>query len=482
MMMMIKMSSPITPSTPPPVVPGLPLLGNLLQLKDKKPHRMFAKWAEIYGPIYMIKTGATSVVVLNSTDVVKEAMVTKFSSISTRKLSNALKVLTKDKCMVATSDYNEFHKTVKRYILTSLLGPNAQKRLRSQRDNMVENVMRELHSHVKNSPLQAVNLRHIFESELFGLSMKQALGKDVDSCIYVEELGANFSRSEVFEVLVLDPMKGAIEVDWRDFFPYLKWIPNKGIEMKINSMNFRRKAVMRALINERKKHLSSGEEKLNCYLDYLLTEAKKLTEDEVIMLVWETIIESSDTTLVATEWAMYELAKNPKIQDGLFEEIQSVCGSNKITEEKLPQLPYLSAVFHETLRRHSPVPLVPPRYVHEDTQLGGYHIPAGTELVINLYGCNMDEKQWEDPEGWKPERFLDSKYDQMDLYKTMAFGGGKRVCAGSLQALNISCMSIARFVQDFNWRLKEGQAEDVNTVALTNTKLHPMLAVITPRC
>ncbi|KAK9129652.1 hypothetical protein Sjap_010139 [Stephania japonica] len=463
------------------VVPGLPLLGNLLQLKDKKPHQTFTKWAEIYGPIYKIKTGASSVVVLNSTDVVKEAMVTKYSSISTRKLSNALKILTNDKCMVATSDYNEFHKTVKRYILTSLLGPNAQKRLRGQRDNMVEDVMRELHSHVKSAPLQAVNLRHIFESELFGFSMKQALGKDVDSCIYVKELGVNLSRSEIFNVLVLDPMKGAIEVDWRDFFPYLKWVPNKGIEMKINSMSFRRKAVMRALINEQKNHLSSGEEKLNCYLDYLLTEAKELTEDEVIMLVWETIIESSDTTLVATEWAMYELAKNPKIQDRLFEEIQSVCGSSKITEEKLSQLPYLNAVFHETLRRHSPIPLIPPRYVHEDTELGGYHIRAGTELFINLYGCNMDEKQWEDPEEWKPERFLDSKYDQMDLYKTMAFGGGKRVCAGSLQALNISCISIARFVQDFNWRLKEGQAEDVNTVALTNTKLHPMLAVITPR-
>lgn len=55
-----------------------------------------------------------------------QAMVTRFSSISTRKLSNALKILTSDKCMVATSDYNEFHKTVKRHILTNFLGANAQ--------------------------------------------------------------------------------------------------------------------------------------------------------------------------------------------------------------------------------------------------------------------------------------------------------------------------------------------------------------------
>lgn len=53
-----------------------------------------------------------------------------------------------------------------------------------------------------------------------------------------------------------------------------------------------------------------------------------------------------------------------------------------VTEEHLSQLPYLNAVFHETLRKHSPAALVPLRYAHEDTQLGGYYIPAGTEVHI----------------------------------------------------------------------------------------------------
>jgi len=53
-------------------VPGLPMIGNLHQLKEKKPHQTFTKWAEIYGPIYTIRTGASSVVVLNSAQVAKE--------------------------------------------------------------------------------------------------------------------------------------------------------------------------------------------------------------------------------------------------------------------------------------------------------------------------------------------------------------------------------------------------------------------------
>ena len=134
------------------------------------------------------------------------------------------------------------------------------------------------------------------------------------------------------------------------------------------------------------------------------------------MLVWEAVIEAADTTLVTTEWAMYEVAKHPEKQvnidtffhlperlaspytslgttvnhtsfahqDRLYQEIQEVCGNEMVTEDHLPQLPYLNAVFHETLRRHSPVPLVPPRYVHENTKLAGYVVPAGTEVSTTM--------------------------------------------------------------------------------------------------
>ncbi|TKY47998.1 Ent-kaurene oxidase [Spatholobus suberectus] len=458
---------------PVPAVPGLPVIGNLLQLKEKKPYKTFTQMAQKHGPIYSIRTGASTLIVLNSAHLAKEAMVTRFSSISTRKLSNALKILTSDKCMVATSDYNEFHKMVKRHILTNFLGANAQKRHHIHREGMMENILRLFNEHVKTFSDLAVNFRKIFASELFGLALKQALGSNVES-IDVEELGGTLSREDIYKILVVDIMEGAIEVDWRDFFPYLKWIPNRSMEMKIQNLYVRRKAVMKALMNEQKKRMASGKE-VNCYFDYLVSEAKQLTEDQISMLIWETIIETSDTTLVTTEWAMYELAKDKTRQDRLYKELQYVCGHEKVTEDQLAKLPYLGAVFHETLRKHSPAPIVPLRYVHEDTELGGYHIPAGSEIAINIYGCNMDENRWENPYEWMPERFLDEKYDPMDLYKTMAFGAGKRMCAGSLQAMLIACTAIGRLVQQFEWELGQGEEENVDTVGLTTHKLHPLL-------
>ncbi|KAG0490583.1 hypothetical protein HPP92_007446 [Vanilla planifolia] len=387
-------------------VPGFPFIGNLFQLKEKKPYCTFIKWAEVHGPIYSIKLGSSKMVVLNSIELAKEALVTKFSSKSTRKLSSALTTLTCNYALVATCDYGEYHKMVKKYILSGLLGANARKLNRHHRDAMIENIVNSLSSKI-NEGCCLVELREPFQSELFRLALKQSLGKDVDS-VYVEELGVTLSKKEIFQILVIDPMMGVIEVDWRDFFPMLRWVPNKSMEMKIQRMATRKRAVTKTLIEAQRQGIAHG---------------------ELIALVWESIIETSDTTLATTERAMFELAKNQRCQDRLHKEILEVCGSEKMTEEHLQDMPYLNAVFHETLRFHSPVPIIPPRHVHKDTQLGGYNIPAGTNIIINLYACNMNKTDWEEPEEWKPERFLSDKYEQLDMYKTMSFGGGKRMCA-----------------------------------------------------
>jgi ent-kaurene oxidase len=90
----------------------------------------------------------------------------------------------------------------------------------------------------------------------------QALGNDLKS-IYVEELGSTLSKDDIFKVLVTDLMEGAIEVDWRDFFPYLRWIPNKSVELKLQRAASRRQAVMNALIKEQKARIASGEVQIN---------------------------------------------------------------------------------------------------------------------------------------------------------------------------------------------------------------------------
>ncbi|KAG8094562.1 hypothetical protein GUJ93_ZPchr0012g19348 [Zizania palustris] len=420
-----------------------------------------------------------TVVVLNSTEVAKEAMVAKYLSISTRKLPKSLSVISRDKSMIALSDFGDFHKTAKRNLMLGMLGFSAQKQSRHTRDTMVSNMLSTLHELVADDPQAALNFRNVFRDELFRLSMIESLGEDVSS-VFVDEFGRDISKEEIYNLIVEDMMKCAIEVDWRDFFPYLGWVPNKSFEERVHSTVGRRNAVMQAIFNKQKERIARGETRMS-YLDFLLASESTLTDEQVTLLVWEAVIEAADTTLVTAEWAMYELAKNPEKQERLYQEIREVCGDEAVTEEHLRRLPYLNAVFHETLRRHSAVPLLPPRFVHEDTILAGYDIPAGTEMIVNVYGCNMNDEEWDSPHEWAPERFLDGRFKEENMYKTLAFGAGRRVCAGAMLATTISCISIARFVQEFGWRLRDGDEDNVDTVQLTAYKLHPLQVHLTPR-
>lgn len=94
----------------------------------------------------------------------------------------------------------------------------------------------------------------------------QAIGRDVLS-LYVEELGTTLTRKDLLHILVWDMMKGAIEVDWRDFFPYLKWVPNNMVETNIRKLDFRRNAVMKALIKEHKEQNTGGKVSLSEVLE-----------------------------------------------------------------------------------------------------------------------------------------------------------------------------------------------------------------------
>ena len=66
-----------------------------------------------------------------------------------------------------------------------------------------------------------------------------------------------------------------------------------------------------------------------------------------------------------------------------------------------------------------------------------------------MHACHMDEKNWDEPEEWEPARFLDGggRFRSAETNKTIAFGAGRRICAGMMQASSIACTSIARFGQ-----------------------------------
>jgi cytochrome P450 len=102
------------------------------------------------------------------------------------------------------------------------------------------------------------------------------------------------------------------------------------------------------------------------------------------------------------------LLHHPEVKAKVEAEIKDVVG-----DERLPSLadkaamPYLQATLLEVMRYVTVGPLSVPHYTTTDTTLKGYHIPKGTQVLTNFWALFHDERQWEDPWTFRPERFLD---------------------------------------------------------------------------
>ena len=102
--------------------------------------------------------------------------------------------------------------------------------------------------------------------------------------------------------------------------------------------------------------------------------------------------------------------------------------------EKISSLKYLDCVTKECLRMHSPVPEVG-RQVENDVEICGNVVPAGTEMTLSPASLHMNEKYWDQPQVFRPERFQSEQYLKRHPYCFIPFSAGPRNCIGQRFAL-----------------------------------------------
>ncbi|EMS57097.1 Cytochrome P450 89A2 [Triticum urartu] len=248
----------------------------------------------------------------------------------------------------------------------------------------------------------------------------------------------------------------------------------------VHAMQRRKKDLFVPLINARREYRKLGGEPkkesafehsyVDALLDIKLPEEgnRPLTDDEMINLCSEFLDAGTDTTSTGLQWIMAELVKNPAIQEKLYEEISATKGDDQdeVSEEDVHKMPYLKAVVLEGLRKHPPAHFVLPHKAAADMEIGGYLIPKGATVNFMVAEMSRDEREWEKPTEFVPERFLPGGAGEaVDVtgnreIKMMPFGVGRRICAGLGIAMLHLEYFVANMVREFEWQEVAGEEVD----------------------
>ncbi|XP_007445348.1 cytochrome P450 2W1-like, partial [Python bivittatus] len=154
-------------------------------------------------------------------------------------------------------------------------------------------------------------------------------------------------------------------------------------------------------------------------------------EENLAQCVVDFFVAGTDTTFGTLMWALLLLANHSHIQEKVQKEIEDVFGtSGSISYQDHKKLPYTNAVLHEMQRIKYVLLFGVPRQSTKDVKMRGYHIPKGTFIIPDLRSVLLDPEQWETPEEFNPNHFLDKDGKFITREEFLPFGIGQRVCVG----------------------------------------------------
>ena len=144
--------------------------------------------------------------------------------------------------------------------------------------------------------------------------------------------------------------------------------------------------------------------------------------DEIAMLA----LGSPDSPIGALTCAVHYLDRYPEVRDRVEAEVDRELGGRQLSVDDLDRLTFTRALFRETLRLSPPAPNLFPRAAKRDAVLGGYRIPSGTVVFINVAVIQESDAHWDRPRDFAPDRWLEEESGENPAF--IPFGLEPTVC------------------------------------------------------
>lgn len=204
------------------------------------------------------------------------------------------------------------------------------------------------------------------------------------------------------------------------------------------------------LINERRRQANTNANDLLSMLMNARDEesGEAMDDKQVRDEAFSLMVAGHETSALTLTWAWHALAAHPEVEEKLRQELSAVLNGRPPTLEDLPNLRYTMMVIHETLRLYPPVYGLGRTAINDD-HIGGYHLPAKSEVVLLPYITHRHPEFWDDPEKFEPERFTPEQANSRMRYAYFPFGGGPRQCIGNNFALMECQLILATLAQKY---------------------------------
>nr|BAF98473.1 cytochrome P450 [Coptis japonica var. dissecta] len=468
----------------PPGPRPWPIVGNLYDIKPVR-FRCFAEWAQTYGPIMSVWFGSILNVVVSNSELAKEVLKENDQQLADRHRSRSAAKFSRDGTDLIWADYGPHYVKVRKVCTLELFSPKRIESLRPIREDEVTAMVESIFNHCTKPENYGKSLvvKNYLSTVAFNNITRLAFGKR-----FVNSEGVMDEQGVEFKAIVANGLKLGASLAMAEHIPWLRWMfPLE--EEAFAKHGARRDRLTRAIMEEHTlARQKSGGAKQH-FVDALLTLQEKydLSDDTIIGLLWDMITAGMDTTAISVEWAMAELIKNPRVQEKAQEELDRVIGLERIlAETDFSSLPYLQSVAKEALRLHPPTPLMLPHKASASVKVGGYDIPKGSNVHVNVWAVARDPAVWKEPLEFRPERFLEEDVDMKGHdFRLLPFGAGRRVCPGAQLGINLVTSMLGHLLHHFRWTPSEGiKAEEIDmseNPGLVTYMRTPLQAVATPR-
>ncbi|XP_015884699.3 cytochrome P450 CYP82D47 [Ziziphus jujuba] len=474
---------------PPEAAGGWPIIGHLPLLQGlQPPHITLGNMADKYGPIFTIRMGIFKTLVVSNSEMAKECFTTNDKVFANRPKLVANDILGYNYAMIGFSPYGSYWRQVRKIATVEVLSHHRIEKLCHVRESEVKISIKELYELWANDNSVVVEMKNWFGDVALNLIFRMVVGKR-----YLEATALNGDECrkafrDFFELTGIFVVSDAI--------PHLRWLDLGGHVRAMKKTAKVLDQLIQGWLEEHKlkRSNSEGQEEKQDFMDVMLSilestdlenaryDADKINKATSMAL----ILAGTDTATVTLTWSLALLLNNRGALKKAQQELDEHVGRDRqVKESDLNKLVYLQAILKETLRLYPAGPLSIPHESMEDCTVGGYHVPKGIRLLVNLSKIHRDPKIWSDPNEFRPERFL-TTHKAVDVrgqnFELIPFGSGRRMCPGVSLALQFMQLTLAALLHGFDMATPSNEAVDMSEkFGLTNMKASPLDVLLTPR-